>query len=287
MRWPPPPEWPHAELSRRVMSPPHRWHIQQRGKGPLVLLLHGAGGSTHSFRSLIPHLAKRFEVIAIDLPGQGFTKLGARHRCGLDAMSADIESLCVHEGWSPDSIIGHSAGGAIALNLSKTLMSPRGHPPRIVGINPALDTFDGIAGLMFPAMAKLLAAIPFTATAFSVAAARTRRIETLIGSTGSKLDEQGIDFYRQLVADRDHVDATLLMMAQWSLDHLIGSLPAMLAETLFITGDQDGTVPPAVARGAAGRIPNARLVELGGKGHLVHEEVPDIVADHILRFLSD
>ena len=65
------------QYSRQVMHRPHRWHIQEAGKGPLLLLIHGAGGATHSFRSLFPLLAQTSRVVAVDLPGQGFThKIG-------------------------------------------------------------------------------------------------------------------------------------------------------------------------------------------------------------------
>lgn len=285
MRWPPPTDWPNAAISRQVLCTPHRWHVQESGSGPTVLLIHGAGGSVHSFRALIPILAQTHHVVAIDLPGQGFTQLGARHRCGLDEMVGDIAKLCDQEGWAPDAIVGHSAGAAIALQVSKAILSPRGQPPRIVGINPALDRFDGVAGVMFPIIAKMLAAVPFSARFFSAASANPGRIQALISGTGSVLDSEGLEIYRQLVADRNHVDATLLMMAQWDLNDLAKGLPILPAQTLFIAGTKDSAVPPKVPRKAAEIMPDARVIEIEGKGHLVHEEVPDTVARHILDFL--
>ena len=94
-----PADWPHRDLSRHIACKPHLWHMQEMGAGPLVLLLHGAGGATHSWRHLMPLLAADYRVVAIDLPGQGFTRLGARGRCGLDPMATDIARLCAAEGW--------------------------------------------------------------------------------------------------------------------------------------------------------------------------------------------
>ena len=287
MRWPPPADWPNAALSRQILCPPHRWHVQETGTGDTVLLLHGAGGSTHSFRDVIPLLAETFHVVAIDLPGQGFTQLGARHRCGLQAMAEDVERLCHHEGWAPAAIIGHSAGGALALRLSQKLLSPRGQPPKVVGINPALDHFQGIAGVLFPALAKLLAAVPFTAQVFSRLSNRPDRVQSLINGTGSKLDSNGLALYQRLVGDRDHADATLLMMAHWDLDTLLRDLGSVPAGTVFIVGENDATVPPNVGEKAAARIPDARVIRLPGLGHLAHEEAPDVVVGHILDFLSE
>lgn len=285
MRWPPPSDWPNAEFSRQVFCAPHRWHVQEAGQGDTLLLLHGAGGSTQSFRALLPLLAKTHHVLALDLPGQGFTQLGARHRCGLDTMAEDIARLCTQEGWHPTALVGHSAGSAVALRLSETLCDAKGGVPAVVGINAALDRFDGLAGVTFPVIAKMLAALPFTAQFFSSSSATTPRIQSLIRSTGSDIGAQGIELYRRLVADRNHVDATLLMMAQWSLDGLLADLPSVKARTLLIIGDHDGTVPPAVSTRAAARLPDATLAQIDA-GHLAHEEHPEEVARLITGFLA-
>ncbi|WP_282063718.1 alpha/beta fold hydrolase BchO [Roseobacter litoralis] len=287
MRWPPPKDWPNADHSQQIFCHPHRWHVQQFGSGPTILMLHGAGGSTHSFRDLATALAQNHHVVALDLPGQGYTRLGARHRSGLTSTTEDIVALCAQEGWQPDALIGHSAGGALALRLSEKLVSPQGQAPKVVGINPALDNFKGLAGVLFPVLAKLLAAVPFTAQIFSSASASPGRIAALIRSTGSDLDAQGLSYYQRLISDRNHADATLMMMAQWTLDDLLRDLPKITTHTLFIVGDKDATVPSSVSDKAAQRLQNARVIHLEHLGHLAHEEAPDEIAKLILTFLSD
>lgn len=287
MRWPPPPDWPHADVSRQVYCRPHRWHLQEMGSGNTLLLLHGAGGSTHSFRALMPLLATDHHVVALDLPGQGCTQLGARHRSGLEATAEDIVALATQEGWHPTAIIGHSAGGALALQLSQTLLSPRGQPPKIIGINAALDSFKGLAGVLFPVLAKFLASVPFTARIFAQSTGTPGRVESLIASTGSVLDSDGIDYYRRLISDRNHADATLIMMAQWSLEGLQKALSTITADTLFLVGANDRTVPPRVSQQAAADMPNAQVTELPELGHLLHEEDPQKVAALIRAFLAD
>jgi magnesium chelatase accessory protein len=158
--------------------------------------------------------------------------------------------------------------------------------PKVVGINPALDNFKGLAGVLFPVLAKMLAAVPFTAQLFSASAANPARIKALIGGTGSDIGPEGLALYRRLISDRDHADATLLMMAQWSLETLLNDLPGITAEALFIVGDKDRTVPPAVAERAAGRMPSARVLHLAHLGHLAHEEAPEEVAALIADFLA-
>ena len=287
MRWPPPTDWPHRARSRQIYCRPHRWHVQEMGEGDTVLLLHGAGGSTHSFRDLMPLLAAQYHVVALDLPGQGFTQLGARHRSGLEPTAEDVTTLCAQEGWQPTAIVGHSAGGALALRLSGRLKSPQDRAPVVVGINPALDTFKGLAGVLFPAMAKLLAAVPFTARMFAATTATPKRVQALVASTGSEISAEGRSYYQRLIGDRDHADAALLMMAQWELDGLLQDLPELPARALFIVGQNDKTVPPAVSDKAAALMPNAQTLPLPGLGHLAHEEDPGEIAAHILNFLKD
>mgnify|MGYP003110929308 FL=1 len=270
-----------ADQSRRVLCKPHRWHLVDSGTGPLLLLLHGAGGSTHSWRHLVP-LLEGYRIVAVDLPGQGFTQCGAQKRCGLDAMAEDLLSLCHAEGLTPRAIIGHSAGAALALRMTEE-MTPA---PDAIGINAALDTFQGVAGVLFPLMAKTIAMLPMAANVFSASAANTQSVGRILKGTGSSLPPDDIELYRRLVASPSHVNATLQMMAQWDLEPLLARLTEQRARTLFITGDLDTAVPPAVSRKAAARMPNATCVSLAGLGHLAHEEGAAAVAAPILELLT-
>jgi magnesium chelatase accessory protein len=279
MRWPDDAKnWPLTDFSRLVLHRPHRWHVQEAGTGPLILLIHGAGGATQSFRGLFPILAKTHRVIAVDLPGQGFTQLGAQQRCGVDHMSEDLVALCRNQGWVPDMIIGHSAGAAIALRMWELGLRPK---DKIIGINAALGNFKGGAGWLFPMMAKALAVTPFSASLFANTTTRAS-VRSLVQGTGSQLDEAGLELYYRLATDKGHVDATLSMMAQWSLDRLLSGLGQIDCPVHLITGLADKAVPPAVSADAVRMLPNARLTELPDLGHLAHEEAPEVIANLIL-----
>ncbi|MDJ1009056.1 MAG: alpha/beta fold hydrolase [Paracoccaceae bacterium] len=273
--------WPLAEHSRFIDVRPHRWHVQSFGEGPVALLLHGAGGATQSFRALAPVLATRFRVVMMDYPGQGFTRMGTRQRCGLGPLTEDIAALLEHLGSRPDLMVGHSAGAAVALNLA-------GRYPAapVVGINPALGHFEGAAGWLFPILAKALAATPLVPRLFSALARRPGQLAALLSSTGSRLDPAGTALYRRLIEDADHVEGTLLMMAQWSIDGLLAELPSLAAPVLFLIGERDGTVPPKVGRTAAARLGHGRVVGYPSAGHLVHETDPDAVTEAIFGFFD-
>lgn len=262
----------HSEL---ILHRPHRWHVQQAGKGDDILLIHGAGGATQSWRHVFPLLAKTHRVIAVDLPGQGFSQSGAQRRFGLDDMAEDLLALIRHMGWQPTHVIGHSAGAAIAL-----AMVDMGLRTRVTGINAALGNFKGVAGWLFPVLAKALAATPLSANLFATTAT-PRKVHNLIKGTGSTLDPAGEALYLKLCQDIGHVDATLSMMAQWSLDGLLGRLPQIDTPVHFLIAENDKAVPPKTSDDAAARMPQARVTRLANLGHLAHEEDADIIVSHI------
>ena len=276
----PPGDWPNRSASRIVAARPHRWHVQTLGTGPDVLLLHGAGASAHSWAPLIPHLAERHRVIALDLPGHGWTR-SPRGRARLGDVAADIATLCAQEGWAPRLVIGHSAGGAVSLELAR---QGRVAPGRVVVVNGALENFRGAAGWLFPIMAKALALNPFTGFLISQGGRSEQQVRSILANAGTDLGDEALRCYARLIKRRAHVDGTLAMMAQWALEDLNRALPAIATPALFLHGDRDGAVPLRVAERAAGAMPDARLVTLGGIGHIAHEEAPDRVAEAITDF---
>lgn len=272
-------DWPNRELSRFVDCRPHRWHVQEAGSGPTLLLLHGAGGATQSWRDLLPQLAQSFHVVAVDLPGQGFSRAGARQRLSLTRMSEDLASLAAQEGWNIDLIVGHSAGAALALDLACRI-----RPTGVVGLNAALGKFEGVAGWLFPLMAKVLALNPFASTILTRMPNGEARVRELLATTGSRFDDHALDLYRRLAGDRDHVAGTIAMMAQWNIDALLARLDHVPCPVLLLAGERDGTVPPEISVRAARRMRNAEAKVLPDLGHLMHEEAPQLVAEPILAF---
>src|SRR3954470_13494112 len=102
--------WPNREASSFVQAAGLRWHVQRMGQGPQLLLVHGTGAATHSWRGLAPLLARRFTVVAPDLPGHGFTEAPSPDRLSLPGMVAALDGLLRALDVSPALAVGHSAG---------------------------------------------------------------------------------------------------------------------------------------------------------------------------------
>ena len=282
MKWPDDADgWPMREYSHHVLCRPHRWHIQRAGQGKRLLLVHGAGGASQSWRNLFPLLTSQCEVIAVDLPGQGFTRSGAHSRHGLDSMSEDLLSLMRTLDFQPEAIIGHSAGAAIAMRMTEL----EGSGNAVFGINAALSNFEGVAGWLFPFLAKALALTPFAASVFAATTTRAS-VRQLLTGTGSQIDSAGEDLYYRLAKNADHVDGTLSMMAQWSLDDFLLRLNRFSNATHLLVGANDKAVPPKVSERVCQALPNASLTVLDGTGHLAHEEDAERVAQWVFDRLS-
>jgi magnesium chelatase accessory protein len=269
--------WPHREASHFVEAGGVRWHVQRFGRACAtrqVVLVHGTGAATHSWRVLAPLLARQHEVVAMDLPGHGFSSMPGADRMSLSGMSAAVADLLGVLGVKPALVVGHSAGAAIAARMT---LDRRIDPRALVAINGALMPLPGLAGRLYAPAARLLALNPMVPRLFAWRAAERRVLLRLIEGTGSELDAHGIALYGKLVASPGHAQAALAMMAAWDLHRLAADLPTLKTPLWLLAGERDRTVSPEQARALAARVRSAHVVSLPGLGHLAHEEQPAAV----------
>ncbi len=277
-------DWPNRDSSRFVRAAGFLWHVQVMGSGPVLLLLHGTAAATHSWRDLAPLLARRFTVVAPDLPGHGFTETPASSRMSPPGMAAAVRSLLQVLNLEPVLAIGHSAGAAVALRMTLDGMI---HPAGIVSLNGALQPMAGVAGQIFAPLAKLLVGVPLVPELFAWRARDTAVVEKLLTDTGSRIDAAGVALYARLIRDKRHTGAALAMMARWDLAPIVADLPRLACPLLLVVGEADRAVPPAVSDTVAGRLPRARVARMPGLGHLSHEEDPAGTAALILAFATE
>lgn len=265
--------WPHREASRFVDAGGVRWHVQVMGivQSPTVLLLHGTGAATHSWRGLAPLLAEHFHVIAPDLPGHGFSGAPPDGDHSLPSFSSLIAKLLSALTVTPVVIMGHSAGAAIAARMSLERLA---EPEAVVSINGALLPLQGLAGQIFSPLAKLLAANSLVPRLFSWRAGDPAVTERLLRGTGSKIDDETIACYGELMRHSSHASAALKMMAHWNLDTLQRDLPQLKTPLHLIVGNNDQTVPASEADRVKVLVPRTSITRLPELGHLAHEEAP-------------
>lgn len=272
-------DWPNREASRFVEAAGYRWHVQIMGSGPVALLAHGTGSATHSWRTLMPLLARRFTVVAPDLPGHGFTEMPPAFRLSLPSMARDLAALCRQLDVKPQVAIGHSAGAAI---LTRMALDRSIEPSLIVSLNGAFLPFGGFAALVFSPLAKALTFNPLVPRLVARRGGDPAAVHRLITGTGSIIDAEGERLYGKLVSTPAHVAAALQMMANWELRPLVRDLPRLQPVLLLIAASNDRTIPPDIARRVREILPKAKLKMIPGHGHLMHEEVPELAAQTII-----
>jgi magnesium chelatase accessory protein len=273
-------DWPHHESSRFVKSAGLTWHVQEMGRGPVALLVHGTGASTHSWRLLAPILARSFTVVMADLPGHGFTQMPHASGLSLPAMTEGLCQLLVTLNEQPAIAVGHSAGAAL---LARAILDGRMGPKALVSINGALLPFDRPISQLFSPLAKMLALNPLVPRVAAWRAANPAAVERLIRNTGSKLDAAGIELYRRLFRSPEHIAGALGMMANWDLSSVVRDLPRLAIPLVLIAGSNDLAIPPDEAATICKLTSKARTEVLSGTGHLAHEEAPAAVAEIVLR----
>ncbi|MXO84236.1 alpha/beta fold hydrolase [Altererythrobacter aestiaquae] len=280
-------DWPNRDSSRFVEADTYRWHVQEMvpdaENAPVCLLIHGTGAATHSWRDVMPILAKTYRVIAIDLPGHGFTKPSHARRVSLPQMTASVGVLLEELGAKPDVIIGHSAGAAIGVQL----LLDNGWNTALVGLNPALLPFPGLAAKLFPTLAKILFTNPFVSRIFARMMRSPSEVDRFMRkSTGSTIDRAGVDLYHRLLTRSGHCDGAIRMMASWELEELQRRLPRLSSHTVLVHGSLDNAIPKSAIKQACALIPGCVFEEVKNVGHLAHEEQPEQIADLIAAFVA-
>jgi magnesium chelatase accessory protein len=267
-------DWPNREWSRFVEAAGLRWHVQVMGEGPVLLLLHGTGASTHSWRAVMPKLAPHFTVVAPDLPGHAFTNPTPKQSLSLPGMAAAVAMLLRQMKLAPVRAAGHSAGAAILVRMAVERLIA---PGSIVSFNGAFFPVSGVAGQFFSPLAKAAAGTSLIQKMFARMADR-KAVERLLRDTGSVIDAEGIALYQRLFSNEGHVAGTLGMMAAWDLHWVPQDLRNLPTPLYLVRALKDGTISPSDAAKAAQLAPRATVLDMPGLGHLAHEENPTAAA---------
>lgn len=262
-----------------------RWRLQRAGPpgAPGLLLLHGTGSSGQSWAGCLPGLAPQFDLLVPDLPGHGGTAAFENREASLGRMTQAVTALLAALNWQPQLVAGHSAGAAVMVQLALDgrLPSARG----LLAVNGALEPLPGLMGLVAPAVARLASRSELLPGWVTRHAAQPRALDHLIGSTGSRLGEDGVAHYRNLLRQPEHVRGVLDMLANWRLEDLQARLPTLHLPLWLAAGLGDRTLAPVRSLELARRLKGARFLPLQGLGHLAHEEAPEVI-NALLRELQ-
>jgi pimeloyl-[acyl-carrier protein] methyl ester esterase len=255
-------------------------HYEMRGRGRDLVLLHGWGLNLGVWDELGRMLARRFRVIAIDLPGHGRSDWDPR------AATPAAQAWRVHETLAPlterYSLLGWSLGGQFALDLAAAM--PAGIERLVlVATTPKFLAGPGWRCGIAPALlAKLADAMrsgragvvdEFLAQCARGSAPRTAR--KVLGQLRRALTVHGAA----------HPEALANGLERLRDGDLRAALPLLRVPALVIAGEHDRITPAAAARALAARLDGARYAEFAGAAHAPFLSHPARFAQTLSRFL--
>lgn len=274
--------WPNHSWSRFVETQDVTFHVQIAGDGPSLLLLHGAGGSSHSWAHILPRLAQSFRVVAPDLPGHAFSTALPPRRSGPVELTTAVAHLLDAVATKPTGIVAHSAGAAVAVCL---VSEGAVKPERCAFLAPSLSRPPRTGP---PFLQELMAPLLRGERVAELAAllARPFIVKGLLKSTGSDVPAASASIYRQLTGNAAHIGGVLSLLSQWDPEGVEALLPTFDVPTLVLAGARDGWIPQSMVEGVVSSLPDAELRVLKGLGHLAHEEDPGRVLGEVLPWLK-
>ncbi|MBW3534150.1 MAG: alpha/beta hydrolase [Gemmatimonadetes bacterium] len=265
-------------------------HVETKGEGPPLLLLHGFGASRFTWRRWVPELAGRHTLYLVDLKGCGAAPKPRDGAYGPHDQAELLHRLVVEEDLRELAVLGHSLGGGLALLLALRLEDAgEGWRLRRLVLLEATAYAQGL-----PRYIGMAHRVPLVlgrlAARFVPARWLVRRILRQIVHDPAQVTEEQVRGYAAPFAEpacRHAVVEAARQLIPPDLDRLVTRYPELRTPTLLVWGRQDPVVPPWVGERLAGDLPRARLVVLDRCGHLPMEERPEAALEEVVRFLEE
>ena len=248
---------------------------------PPVLLVHGGGTWLYSFRWLYePLVTLGYRVLALDMPGHGYTKSlpGVVPAYDLEMATSVISAFLDAKSVSrPVHLVGNSWGGGWALRFAQI------HPARAASLS--LLTSSGFHGrevwlyesLKYPLIGEL--------TTLIVSRNLARCFYRQAFHDPTQVTEEMVDAaFAPMSASRENRAAQYQLMRRldWSLTEAL--MPRTTIPTLVLWGREDRLWPVSMAARFAETLPDCRVEIFEQCGHLPQEEMPERTLEQLHAF---
>lgn len=256
-------------------------HIEQAGSGEPVILLHGFGASTYSWRNVMPALAASFRVIAIDLNGFGYTQRPRTFESYTREGQADLV-LRVMDGLGIRSahLMGHSYGGGLSLFIASR------YPERVRSLVLVDSSAPTYANDRRSRAASLKPLLGLYLRSIVLRPGTVRRALLHSFYDDSLVTPELVHEYYERLRVEGVVDAYHGLTAPTRNQPEPVELEKIRVPALIVWGAEDLLISVAAGRRAAERMPDAEFVVLEGVGHVPMEEKPEELVRLVLPFLE-
>lgn len=250
-----------------------------------MLLLHGLIATGETFASLIAQMPTTRRVVALDLPGAGYSERSAEADVSFAGMAEILRGFMEKTGLVRPVVLGHSHGGACALRLAAS------HPEILQALillapaHPWSGRERQIVAFYLSSVGRRLARLlPYVPEPLHWWA-----FKSMSGPVG-KRDRSVLKHYRASGKVPGTVDHTLRLLETWEvdMDRLRRDLAAQPIglPTLLLWGDHDRVVPEHTAAALERHLSLRKHVTLPGIGHLPNEEAAELCGQIMCRWLA-
>jgi len=286
-------EMPHVEgVSHRwVEARGLRFHVAEAGGGDdPVLLLHGWPQHWYEWRNLMPALADRHRVLAMDLRGFGWSD-APRRGYEKENLATDVLAVLDELGLERVKLVGHDWGGWIGFLLC--LRAPQRFD-RYLALNIPTPWVKLRKAL--PHMGRLLYQQLIQAPWIGYLAHRRGRLVRLAlragGTDRSFWDERTLSTFADNLAEPARARAAVQMYRVFNLRELVPVLRGRYAEqrltvpTRMLFGTDDAAIHPDLLVGYEPHVDDMAIEYVPGCGHFIADERPELVAERARAFFS-
>ena len=253
-----------------------RIHYFEKGKGPAVLLLHGLCQSLYTFRNNIGDLSEAYRVLALDLPGQGYSDCPDMSY-SIEEYALALKAFAGALGLEQLSLVCFGQACAYGLELAefnKELVD------KIVMIHPG--TF---AATDYPGAKGVASSLGGTVNKYAKEAFVRKCLEKAYFDK-TLITDTIVDEYTRPMEREDVRFATKLAAAAYDDTDTLERLAGLTKKMLLITSKDDLVSSEADIKAYQDSIRNGYVYEMRNCGYFPHEEKPAGVNQAILEFLE-
>lgn len=242
-------------------------------KGPVVVLLHGAGDSWHSWELVLPHLSPAFRTYAVTLRGHGLSDHPPKGYARSD-FAADITSLLKMLDLRGVTLVGHSLGSFVAQVVAQNDSEGRLNRLVLIGSGPGRARDPNTPSATSSYFASVKDPIDYEfARDFQAGTAFTPLPPAFLETMIAEVQRVPAAMFHELAkadADPQHVE----------------KLGRIRARTLLLWGDKDAMFSKADQDDLLKIIPLSRLISYPNTGHALHWEYPERFAKDLSAFMA-
>jgi pimeloyl-ACP methyl ester carboxylesterase len=269
-------------------------HVAELGDpgGPPVLLLHGWPQHWYSWRSLMPLLADRYRVLALDLRGFGWSEATPRGYRKTE-LADDVAGVLDALGIDRVNLVGHDWGGVVGFLVCLN------HTDRVERYVP-MNTGHVWPTLALKGVPKQLGAMAYQGLLASPGIGRRinaspRVVGKIMGAISANTDEvlpQYLESFAPRFADKARAKAASQVYRTFQLYEYprwvrgLYSDRRLTTPTLWLHGLSDPFFKPGMFKDIVDHADDVQIEYLEGCGHFPAEECPQAVAEHLRAFFG-